>query len=45
MWIKMAIDWDDKIKVYQSSPILKTIEGKKGGNSISVFENIIISVI
>ncbi len=43
MWVEMAMDWDDKVRVYQSSLILKTIEGKEGGDSINAFENIVIS--
>lgn len=38
----MAIDWDNKVRVYWNNPILKTIEGKKRDDGINAFENIII---
>ncbi len=37
----MAMDCDDKIRMYWSNPILKTIEGKVGGNDMSTFKNIV----
>lgn len=40
----MVIDWDNKVRVYWSSQILKTIEGKelKKGDNMNTFENIVI---
>ncbi len=35
MWVEMAMDWDDKVWVYQNSPILK-------GDDMSAFENNVI---
>ncbi len=42
MCVEMAMDWEDKIRVYWNSPILKIIKGKEGGNDMRAFENIVI---